>query len=395
MAARKGGHDCDFVNDPPKDLECAICLLTLREPHVITCCGNQFCRPCIERVQRDRKPCPLCNDQNYEIFIHKKVMREVNSLLVRCPHKELGCGWEGELGHLNEHLDPGAGQVSENSCGYVEVECIQKCGARFLRRELRDHLIGKCPKRSVEAVMASIVKRLDTLTVENQEIKAENQQLKLELAANKQSIVQLVGRVESLSAKTGTPQVKYALETTQAQRKESDETALTKELSIRLYRDADQKYTSLEDRFTPLPPFYFTVSNYEHFKRVDYEWRSDPFYTHRSGYKMQAQVFPNGFKGTHLALYVSIMRGDNDDKLKWPFTGRVTIQAYNREIRQWDNDCVISFSDSAAVCYQNKPPEDSISNGGWGYSSYISHSDVLKYYAAVNIIRFRVLKVEL
>ena len=270
MATPKGGYDCDFVNVPPKSLECTICLLTLREPHVISCCGNHFCRPCVERVQRDMKPCPLCNDPNFTVFLHKGVMREVNALLVRCPQKELGCGWEGELGQLQRHLDPGAG-LSDSGCGFVKVGCVYECGGRFLRGEVHVHELDACPRRPVEVVMASVVKRLDILAVENQEIKTENQQLKLELAANKREVVQLK---DGLATKAEVTQL-------------SDATA--KELKL------CAKTRDVNKRLSPIPPFYFTMCNYEHFKSVDYMWLSEPFYTHHGGYMMRVEVDPNGY----------------------------------------------------------------------------------------------------
>ena len=71
----KGGYDYEFVIPPPKSLECSVCLLTLRDPHVISCCGNEFCQVfSIERrVKRDGKPCPLCNEQNFTTMLHKKL----------------------------------------------------------------------------------------------------------------------------------------------------------------------------------------------------------------------------------------------------------------------------------------------------------------------------------
>ena len=116
---RRGGYDYDFVITPPKSLESPVCLMTFRDPHVISCCGNEFCQLCIERVQRDGKPCPLCNELNFTTFLHKKLVREVNGLVVRCPQKELGCEWEGELGQVEQHLNPGAGLSSSSGCGYI------------------------------------------------------------------------------------------------------------------------------------------------------------------------------------------------------------------------------------------------------------------------------------
>ena len=59
---KKGGYDYEFVSPPPKSLECPVCLLTLRDPHVISCCSYEFCKVCIKHVQKDGKPCPLCDE---------------------------------------------------------------------------------------------------------------------------------------------------------------------------------------------------------------------------------------------------------------------------------------------------------------------------------------------
>ena len=204
MASLKGGYDFDFVEPPPKRLECTICLLVVRDPHVISCCGNQFCRPCLERVQRDKKPCPLCNASDYTAFFHKGVTREVNDLHVRCPQKELGCLWEGELGELEQHLKDG-----RRGCGFVEVECAFKCGGRFLRSAIGEHESKDCPSRPVEVVMADILKRLDELSVENQVIKEDNQaikdeneHLKNQMTATRAQVIQLEDSIAGVSRHT-------------------------------------------------------------------------------------------------------------------------------------------------------------------------------------------------
>ena len=45
-----GGHDCDFVESPSDSLECPVCLLVLREPHLLSCCGVKICHSCISGV---------------------------------------------------------------------------------------------------------------------------------------------------------------------------------------------------------------------------------------------------------------------------------------------------------------------------------------------------------
>ena len=45
-------------------------------------------------------------------------------------------------------------------------------------------------------------------------------------------------------------------------------------------------------------------------------------------------VFPGGNgegRGTHVSLFVHLMRGDNDSELKWPFRGSVVVELLNQQ----------------------------------------------------------------
>ena len=50
---------------------------------------------------------------------------------------------------------------------------------------------------------------------------------------------------------------------------------------------------------------------------------SVPFFFHPNGYQMRLKMYPNGCgsdKGSHVSLYLEVIRGPNDDKLKWPYS---------------------------------------------------------------------------
>ena len=46
----QGGYDYEFVDSPPDTWECPVCLSTLRDPHLLSCCGVKICQSCIEGV---------------------------------------------------------------------------------------------------------------------------------------------------------------------------------------------------------------------------------------------------------------------------------------------------------------------------------------------------------
>ncbi|KAH3794916.1 hypothetical protein DPMN_148456 [Dreissena polymorpha] len=61
---------------------------------------------------------------------------------------------------------------------------------------------------------------------------------------------------------------------------------------------------------------------------------STPFFTSRFGYKMCATLFPNGDgmgKGTHVSVFLVLMKGEYDALQEWPFKQRVTFCLLNKE----------------------------------------------------------------
>ena len=96
----QGRYECAFIDELPKHLqtECSVCLCVLREPCLVDCCGNRFCRTCIDAVKAERKPCPLCNTPFTAVVLDKQLQRTLNELRVYCSNKKSGCEWTGELG---------------------------------------------------------------------------------------------------------------------------------------------------------------------------------------------------------------------------------------------------------------------------------------------------------
>ena len=370
MATFKGGYDYEFIDSPPNSLECSICLLTLRDPHVISCCGNHFCHTCIGRIQGDGKPCPLCNEPNFTTFLHKGVKREVNALMICCCWRQLGCDWEGELGQLEQHLHPGAGSRGKG-CGYVIIECVYKCGDRFERRMIQDHELDACPRRPMEVQMSRLARKFEASLRANEkklnEVIAENESIKTELQAI---------HTENEASKDESRAIKVELEA----------------LKIQLKRDIDTRIVP-----APVPPFYFSLTNYEHYRQVDYRWTSPSFYSHPGGYKLYCIMYPNGDgdgEGTHLSLLVIITRGEYDDQLKWPFNGVVTIGMFNWWTKEWDYTKTIPLDDRVPV-NDRRRAVDSLSGGFRECPRFISLKKLAEIYLNYNVVRFKVTKVKL
>ncbi len=147
-----GGYDDDFVDDPPKYLECSICFLTLRNPTVISCCGNHFCEPCIGRITNNGKPCPLCNSPDFT------TLEGPGLWLAR------GARTSGP---------PSQPLANSRVYGFVMVECKYMCGGIFERQVIDSHETDDCAKRPIEVQVAFLARNLETLATENRDIRNE------------------------------------------------------------------------------------------------------------------------------------------------------------------------------------------------------------------------------
>jgi len=139
LPEKSEGYDYEFVDSPPDEFICSICLSVLRDPNLISCCRNYFCQACIRRIKSIQKPCPLCREQNYTIMLDPSFGRKVKELRIRCPCSVRGCEWVSELGSLQKHLDV--------TCGFVEVTCDYCRRDDILRHSLADHRKYNCPLR--------------------------------------------------------------------------------------------------------------------------------------------------------------------------------------------------------------------------------------------------------
>ena len=141
-------------------------------------------------------------------------------------------------------------------------------------------------------------------------------------------------------------------------------------------KQVNEKVQKLEQQ-TFIPPLNFTMMDFEQHKKDDDDWFSPPFYSHTGGYKMCLRGCANGRiigKGTHVSLYVHLMRGEHDDYLEWPFHGDVTVQLLNQrsEEEHCEEDTVI-FDDSVERKYKGRVTGCDRALSGWGYNKFMAH----------------------
>ena len=361
------GKEYQFVEETRKTLEallCPVCLEIVLEP-VQTSCGHLFCKKCVRGVTK----CPACREQFTSMPDHFN-NRRVRSLRVKCPFTANGCKWVGDLGDVGDH-EAVQCEFQTKPCPYCDFTTIQKeklqehlttcdshtfqcpngCGTAPSRRDLNQHL-EECPEQLVQCKfsMLGCDAVLPRKAMESHVATSAEHSTEFLL----QHVMKMTVLFNQLCAKSG---VLNPLE----QKTWLMNKVLQKE---------------------PVPPWVIKIEGFQKNKEENEEWFSDPVYSHFGGYKMCLRVDANGHKegkGTHVSVYIYLMRGDNDDNLKWPFKGTIKVSLLNQlEDGQHHTKEPWSLSHNVPRECSGRVTQGERGKDGWGIRQFIHHQDLYK-----------------
>ena len=130
--------EIQFVDVPPKEFDCPICLETLKNPFTIECCHHHFCNDCISNAKQRKNECPLCKAQPINGIIDKQFKQVIDEAQVYCSLRSAGCKWIGRFDALNDHLSP---NKQNGQCEHVMLKCPhKKCEAPMPRHQIMEHV---------------------------------------------------------------------------------------------------------------------------------------------------------------------------------------------------------------------------------------------------------------
>ena len=412
------GYDCEFVSPPPKVLqtECSVCLLILREPHLTSCCGHSFCRVCVEKIQNDGKPCPLCNKDEFTTLHNKGLERALKELAVQCEHKGSGCSWNGELGALDNHLTGACPFVEvkcrydnchhetkrkdisshEESCGFrpfcckwcqkydtwyddvthhhwpvcpkYPVSCLQ-CNATVEREHVPHHVEEDCLFTMVDCEFSSVgckarFPRMDLqghitadqllhLTMVNRKLVNENAILSRRVSNLEVWAVDQKREVEKMAAEKADVEAKMAKELAQLTVKLSNQERQLDELDK--VKKVVECYVKKKIKTLPINLEVTEVENIP--LNGEVQLTSCDFYSCFGGYKMRIQLYAESgrnYSSPSIWMRMAFLEGEFDDLLQWPFNGTVVahIQTLSGTFAIY-----IDFK-NAPLEYRSKPNKD-------------------------------------
>ncbi|CAN8030395.1 unnamed protein product [Ixodes persulcatus] len=131
----------EFLSPLPRVLVCDLCGILTKRP-AFPNCRHFFCAGCFNRVLQGKPPrCPLDDielegsvEVSYGMVVDDESMMRMT---VRCPNAGHGCGHEGLLKQLEDHI---------LGCEFNPVSC-GKCGEVVAYKNIVDHHAHSCNAR--------------------------------------------------------------------------------------------------------------------------------------------------------------------------------------------------------------------------------------------------------
>ena len=312
--------------------------------------------------------------------------RKIRALRVRCDNLDNGCQWTGELGELETHLQ---------SCDHALIPCTNECKdtdqiVKVPRKNLQDHLTNECPARLYQCPhckeMGEYQERATSHleTCSKVKVPCPNAQCPVGMPRYKLSTHRLTCDYEPVPCKYAEVGCEERPPRKGLKTHEEDDQLhlrVTTEKVLSLTRKVSDLYTEMamlinQQSKAAALPVTSRLTDFQKHKNEKDIICGLPFYTSPTGYKMCMRVDANGCgdgEGTHVSVFVYLMKGDNDDSLTWPFTGTGTFELLNQlEDESHYKDSVTFPADSES----SERVVDGERGIGGGYPQFISHTDL-------------------
>ncbi|XP_032228173.1 TNF receptor-associated factor 4 isoform X2 [Nematostella vectensis] len=395
-----------FVYPLQKKYICLDCEGLLWYPVQIKPCGHRVCTKCYTKLLSSSARCPGCMDELNENIpdIDKAFHEEIQELDVKCRNVEWNCKWEGCVNEFSSHVE---------KCDYSDILCENDCGAKFQRRFLTKHLDKDCPEKLITCLYCD-----EKHLRKDKKGHLENCPLLPCPCPNKCDKKLTIHRCELDShVENDCPRTKLMCEYEvlgcghRGSREKMPKHNKTNIIAhVKMVADLALKNKELIMRFSEKLSEHGTLIE-KHEKRLnDLEkiahsqliWRiedytrkmkeakagntdtlfSPTFTTSKHGYRLCASVCLNGDgkgKGTHMSVFISVLKGAFDALLKWPFDYRVTfvLLDQNDDPAQRKH---IRFSIKPNPCADNEPflgrPRLE-KNASFGGAKFAKHEEIV------------------
>ena len=364
----EGDSDYDFVERPSQDFFCPVSLELLLEPQQLSCCGNHLSCEAATRLQREGKPCPLCNEQQWNVMLDKYHRRRVHEVRVRYPNEGNGCDWVGEVNGLKQHANSCVKRLWE--CKYCGLKSMYRVGAEkhwpvchkfpepcpngcevgILERYNVEQHRSVCSLEPVACEMKEfgcndVVPRKELAThmreCELQHLTAMavlnlrlSRQLQQDSTERDRKIARLQRNFDE--QKLLQTEMKKEIEQLQNEMKMKMDEQKREVVELRAQvRVAQHTAQHIEEHTLSVGGAcsvckVFTFTNYGQCKGSGNDAFSDLFYSYHHGYKFKLCIRYFGSRHNDIGAYLYLTTGEYDDQLHWPMEVKVRLHLLNQ-----------------------------------------------------------------
>ena len=321
-------------------------------------CNERVQRRCLEEHKSQHCPlraftCQYCNHEATYQEVTKEHWPVCEKYPLPCPNE---CGEEErERQHLKKHL--------KQTCPLEVIQCefsYAGCGAQLQR-----HLMSAHVKEGMEAHLSLVAQVSKKVPEFEKIVQQQGDQIKQLVEQDRVQINQQGDQIKQLVDQIKQDRVQIKQQGDQIEQQ-----------GDQIKQQADQIETLMMFNKLVVPPLDIVMDKFRKRRRSDNDWYSPPFYSHLGGYKMCLNVCANGYgevKGTHVSVFVCLMKGEFDDDLKWPFSGKITIQLkgmLKNEPKKVQKTLTLG-NDNVL----HRPTTEELNSSGLGYD-IISHRDL-------------------
>ena len=350
----------DFVERPSQDFFCPVSLELLLEPQLTSCCGHHLSLEVANRLQKEGKPCPVCNSESWSAMLDKYHGRRVREVRVRCWNKDSGCGWVGEVNELKRHAvscekRPWECEYCGLKCTYDEGEgkhwpecpkfpepCPNGCEVGSVERCGMEQHHSVCPLEPVACEMKEfgcsvVVPRRELAThMRESGLQHLTAMTTLNLRLTRQLQQESAERDKKLqkdSAERDKKIVQLQQDSAERDRKIQEElkalNAVVKEEVKSCVQHIDtQCHTLCGWKVLEFRKYRYNKENAK--EEVVVDSSSDKFYSHKGGYAFKLHIKYYVEKYNDIGAFLCLVEGENDDQLSWPVKIFVTLELLNQ-----------------------------------------------------------------
>ncbi|XP_023228553.1 TNF receptor-associated factor 6-like isoform X2 [Centruroides sculpturatus] len=396
---------------------------------VQTSCGHLFCQDCILHwISKEERCCPLDKQMltEEEIFPDNHARREIQALKVQCPQIKNGCNVITELKTIELH---------KSTCGYVMNFCSLGCGEKLCRKDMDHHretcthspsqcaycqeefprvkksehykvctafpisckycniLVSRgdmdchiqkdCPRVIVSCQFEDI--GCPFSLVERQYLRDHNlKSLDIHISLLHRSLNRTIQENRELK--------KHVKSVNESKPRMENFAAcslqLNQELMIQKIKDTfERRLDSLEKQLVSIEEkltqgiFHWKVNNFSVHEQkalngTTVQLKSNPFYSNLYSYRLFLTMTLKKTESNHLmlSLFVHLMKGENDDFLPWPFSGKVDLSILNQQSNANGEFHILKSVCSDPMLNASQRPITEFNSKGFGCKEFIEVS---------------------